>query len=459
MAAPHRCGPALGHDNQPRGGAYTVSVRGRHNGQVSAPNVVIVGAGFAGLHATNDLVAAGARVTLIDRHPYTTFQPLLYQVATGGLNPGDVTFSLRALAAEKRGRVRFRRANVTGIDTEQQRVMTDVGEPVDYDYLVLAQGVGANFFGIPGADRYARSIYTRGEALEVRDLLFGLLEGLTVAAPNQELSVVVVGGGATGVEMAGTLAEMRMQGLPVAYPEINPTQVRVMLVEMAPHVLAPFDDSLRRYTLRQLRERGVDVRLETAIAEVREHEVEFKDGQVERADLVIWAAGIGGHELVKQWGIPQGRGGRIIVDPDLRVRDQEKVFAVGDAAVVEDDPSPQLAQPAIQMGKLVARNIKALDHGQPMESFRYKDKGTMATIGRSAAVVQLPNGTKFTGFTAWSMWVALHLSFLLGGRNRIQAMINLGFRYLLYPRSANAIVGDLADSETGELPGPRKHGS
>lgn len=395
-------------------------------------------------------------MTLIDRHPYTTFQPLLYQVATGGLNPGDVTFSLRALAARKKGRVRFRRANVLGIDTAEKKVLVDQGKPIEYDYLVLAQGVGANFFGIPGAEDYARSIYTRAEALQVRDLLFGLLEKLAVAPANQDLSVVVVGGGATGVEMAGTLAEMRSQGLPVAYPEINPARVRVMLVEMGSVVLAPFDEDLQRYTLRQLQHRGVDVRLDTAISEVRQGEVEFSDGTVERADLVVWAAGIGSHEVVKKWGVPQGKGGRIVIEPTLQVKGMQDVFAVGDAAATEQDPTPQLAQPAIQMGNLAAYNIRALDHGEPLKSFDYTDRGTMATIGRSSAVVQLPGGINVTGLPAWAMWVALHLAELLGGRNRIQAMINLGFRYLLYPRSANAIVGDLADSETGELPAPPK---
>ncbi|OYO09392.1 NADH dehydrogenase FAD-containing subunit [Enemella evansiae] len=424
-------------------------------GPVSAPHIVVVGAGFAGLNATNDLAAAGARVTLVDRHPYTTFQPLLYQVATGGLNPGDVTFSLRALAAKKKGRVRFRRANVTGIDTENKKVLVDQGSSIDYDYLVLAQGVGANFFGIPGASEYARSIYTRAEALEVRDLMFGLLEKLAVAPANQDLSVVVVGGGATGVEMAGTLAEMRSQGLPVAYPEVNPARVRVMLVEMGPVLLSPFKEDLQRYTLRQLQKRGVDVRLDTAIAEVRPGEVEFSDGTKEKADLVVWAAGIGGHDLVKKWGMPQGRGGRIVTEPTLQVKGFTDIFAVGDAAIIEQDPLPQLAQPAIQEGKLAAHNIRALDHGQPLKTMEYHDRGTMATIGRSSAVVQLPGGINVTGLPAWGMWVALHLAELLGGRNRIQAMINLGFRYLLYPKSANAIVGDLADSKTGELPAPR----
>ncbi|GAB3707997.1 NAD(P)/FAD-dependent oxidoreductase [Mariniluteicoccus flavus] len=422
------------------------------------PHVVVIGAGFAGLNAARALIKDGYRVTLVDRHPYTTFQPLLYQVATGGLNPGDVTHSLRSLAARHRSRMRFRRASVTDIDTENRRVIVDAGEPLAYDHVVLAQGVGASFFGIPGAREYARSIYTRAEALEVRDVIFGQLERLTTEDQHQRLVTVVVGGGATGVEMAGALAEMKSIGLPIAYPEINPARVEVILVEMGPTLLPPFDESLRDYTLRQLQHRGVDVRLNTAIKEVRPGEVTFADETTQQADLVIWAAGVGGHDAVKEWGVPQGRGGRVVVDDALRVQGHERMYAVGDAALIESSPLPQLAQPAMQMGAHVAGVIKAVEEGREPEAFHYTDKGTMATIGRSAAVVQLKQGPKFTGLIAWVMWVVLHLYFLLGGRNRIQAMINLGARYLLYPRNANAIVGDLGDSPSqkqlrGENPG------
>ncbi|GAB3622736.1 NAD(P)/FAD-dependent oxidoreductase [Mariniluteicoccus endophyticus] len=409
-------------------------------------HVVIVGAGFAGLAAARNLVQDGFQVTLVDRHPYTTFQPLLYQVATGGLNPGDVTYSLRSLSAQHRSRMRFRRASVTGIDPENRQVLVDQGDPIAYDHLVLSQGVGANFFGIPGAAEYARSIYTRAEALEVRDVIFGELEKLTTADSKQRLVTLVVGGGATGVEMAGALAEMKSIGLPIAYPEINPARVEVILVEMGPTLLAPFDESLRDYTLRQLQQRGVDVRLNTAIEEVRAGEVTFADGTTQQADLVVWAAGVGGHEGVKKWDVPQGRGGRIVVDESLRVKGMERVYAAGDAALIESNPLPQLAQPAMQMGAHVARTIRAVEDGEQPSTFVYTDKGTMATIGRSSAVVQLKDGPRFTGFPAWAMWVTLHLYFLLGGRNRIQAMINLGSRYLLYPRNAHAIVGDLEDA-------------
>ena len=405
-------------------------------------HVVIVGGGFAGLNAADELLKYGCRVTIIDRHPYTTFQPLLYQVATGGLNPGDVTYSLRSYAGRRRPRVRFRRAGVTSIDAEGQRVIVDQGAPIDYDFLVLAQGVGANFFGIPGAEDHSEIIYTRAEALRTRDVLMSKFDAMTTD-PDGELVMVIVGGGATGVEMAGTLAEMRLQGVPVAYPEIHPSRVRVVLVEMGDTLLAPFDQDLRDYTFQELAKRGVDVRLQTAIAEVHEDHVKLSDGSTMQADMTIWAAGIGAHNVVKDWGMPQGRGGRIKVNEFLLVEGHDRIFAAGDGSVIEGNELAQQAQPAIQMGKHVAKQIKALGTGEPLQSFEYHDKGTMATIGRSAAVVQLSQGPKFTGFPAWTIWVALHLSFLLGGRNRIQAMINLGFRYLLYPKTANSIVGDV----------------
>lgn len=411
---------------------------------------MIVGAGFGGLNAARRLAKEGCKVTIIDRNPYTQFQPLLYQVATGGLNPGDVTFSLRAFAAKHKRNMRYRRATVTGIDTDAKEVICDNGGPISYDYLILSQGVGANFFGIPGAEEHAKSIYTRSEALAVRDLIFSGLEKLAVARGDAGFSVVVVGGGATGVEMAGTLAEMQKIGLPQSFPEIRPAQVSVTLVEMAPHLLAPFDPSLREYTYRQLHERGVDVRLDTAISEVEATKVHYKDGTSQPADLVIWAAGIGGHDIVSEWGMPTGRGGRISVNKQLQVDGYSDIFAVGDAAVITEDPLPQLAQPAIQMGQHVAHNILSLAKGQSLDPFRYVDKGTMATIGRNAAVVQLKQGPKFTGFTAWSMWVGLHLYFLLGGRNRIQAMVNLGARYLMYGQNAAAIVGDIDTSPETE---------
>ena len=410
------------------------------------PHVVVVGGGFAGVSATGQLAKEGFRVTLIDRHPYNTFQPLLYQVATGGLNAGDVTYSLRYYAARHAG-VNFRRAAVTGIDHDAQEVICDDGVRVPFDYLILGTGITTNHFGIPGAAEYTMSMYTRGAALAVRDAIFGSLETIAgLSHPNTgAFTVVIVGGGATGVEMAGQLAELKTETIPTTYPELNPARVSVVLVEMTEHLLAPFDDSLRKYALRELVKRGVDVRLKTAISEVHADRVDFKDGSSLPADLVIWAAGVAGAPEINNWGLPIGRGGRIEANDDTRVIGFENIFAVGDASLITGEPLPQLAQPALQTGKHAARQIARLHRGLETEKFSYYDKGTMATIGRGDAVLQMPIGLKMTGVLAWLGWIALHIVFLLGGRNRVQTLINLGSRYA-GPRRSNAIVGDVMET-------------
>jgi NADH dehydrogenase len=411
------------------------------------PHVVVVGAGFAGVSAAVGLAKEGFRVTLIDRHPYSTFQPLLYQVATGGLNAGDVTYSLRHFAAKHDG-IRFRRANVEGIDHDEQAVICDDGVRVSYDYLVIGNGITTNHFGIPGAAEYTMSMYTRADALKVRDTIFGSLEIIAgMSDPNTgAFTVVVVGGGATGVEMAGQLAELKTESIPVTYPELNPARVQVVLVEMGEFLLAPFDDSLRQYALRELIKRGVDVRLKTAISEVHPDKVDFKDGSSMLVDLVIWAAGVSGSPALRDWGLPIGRAGRIEVNQDLTVVGRERVYAIGDTSLITDKPLPQLAQPAIQTGKFAAKQIARRHRGLETEQFSYFDKGTMATIGRGDAVLQMPNnGPKLKGVIAWIGWIALHIVFLLGGRNRIQTLVNLSSRYI-GPRRSNTIIGDVMET-------------
>ena len=407
------------------------------------PHVVIVGAGFGGLSATDELSKEGFRVTLLDRFPYNTFQPLLYQVATGGLNPGDVTYALRYFAAGHEG-VRFRVAEVVDIDHDQQQVVCDDGVRVDFDYLIIGNGITTNHFGIPGAAEYTMSMYTRAEALRVRDTIFGSLEIIAGRADSNTsgFTVVIVGGGPTGVEMAGQLAELKTETIPSVYPELNPARVHVVLVEMTDHLLTPFDESLRRYAMQELIKRGVDVRLKTAISEVHADRVDFKDGSSMPVDLVIWAAGVSGDPQIKDWGIPVGRAGRIEVNGDTRVIGEERIFAIGDASIIVDNPLPQLAQPGIQMGKFAARQVARLYRGLDTETFKYHDKGTMATIGRGDAVMQVPMGIKLKGVLAWLGWIVLHITYLLGGRNRVQTLINLGSRYV-GPRRSNAIVGDV----------------
>ncbi len=406
------------------------------------PRVVVVGGGFGGLSAVRALKDTDIDVLLLDRDPYTTFQPLLYQVATGALNAGDVTFALRSFAGRLRN-VRFRRSRVTGVDPARRCVRLDDGTEVDYDYLVVACGVTANFFGIPGAEEHARTTYTRAAALEVRDRVLGNLEAFAQGRPGAvEPVAVVVGGGPTGVEMAGALAELRNAGLADAYPEIDPEHVRVVLVEMADEVLAPFDPKLRRYAADALRERGVDLRLGVAVKEVHADCVVLADGERLPSAATIWATGVKADDAVAGWRLPQGRGGRIQVEPDLRVVGHPEIFAVGDVAADHDAPLPQLARPAIDGGRHAGKQVRRLLAGEPTEPFVYRDRGVAATIGRSDAVVQLPFGMKLRGLIAWLGWLGVHVVLLMGGRNRLATLANLTVRYLTWRRVPNVIVGD-----------------
>jgi NADH:ubiquinone reductase (H+-translocating) len=412
------------------------------DGEHRRPRIVVVGGGFAGLSAVRALKGADAEVLLLDDDLYNTFQPLLYQVATGGLNPGDVTYPLRTYVARHRN-ARFRRARVSGLDPERRRVRTDRGEEVGYDYLVLCCGVTANYFGIPGAAEHARTLYTRRAAIEVRDLMLGNLEAVAQGRPEAaEPVAVIVGAGPTGVEMAGTLAELRNIALPVTYPELDLARVRVILVEMTDQVLGPFAPRLRRYTAKQLRKRGVELRLGTAVKEVHPDGVLLGDGERLPSAVTIWATGIKVDDQVAGWGLPQGRGGRVQVEPDMRVVGHPEVFAVGDVAASVDGALPQLAQPAIQGGRHAGVQIRRLLAGQPTEPLAYRDLGTMATIGRNAAVAQFPRGLWLRGRIAWAAWVGLHVLRLLGYRNRLATLANLSVRYLAWPGQLNLIVGD-----------------
>jgi NADH:ubiquinone reductase (H+-translocating) len=405
-----------------------------------APSVVVVGAGFAGLATLRTLARSGLCVTLVDRNIYSTFQPLLYQVATAGLNPGDIAYPVRSFT--RKHAVRFRRGELTGIDTAARTVTLADGGKLGYDYLIIATGVSAAYFGIEGADKYSRALYTRRDAITLRDHLMAGLEEMSIAGGPAEEVITVVGGGATGVEVAGTLAELRNIALAAAFPEVDRARVHIRLVELGPQLIAPFDAPLRDYAYRQLEKRGVDVMLGTAIREVTPGSVILSDGQSLRSDLTVWAAGVSAPEAVADWGLPQDRNGRIVVGPDLRVKGQERIFAVGDIAVAEDDPAPQLAQPALQEGRHAARQIARLAAGQPTTPFRYHDKGTMATIGRRSAVVQLPHGIRFGGTLAWLSWLALHIVELLGNRNRFSTLFNLSWRYLTWAHGGGLIVGD-----------------
>jgi NADH dehydrogenase len=409
--------------------------------RTGTPHVIIIGAGFAGLSAVRALRKERVHVTIIDRNLYSTFQPLLYQVATGGLNPGDVSYPVGGFTAKRHSR--YIRGDLATVDTAAQRIKLTDGRELGYDYLIIASGVSAAYFGVKGAAEYTYGLYTRADAIVLRDHFMNGYEQLSAdSAGHKEFAVTVVGGGATGVELAGTLGELRSDVLSATFSEVDPSRVHITLVEMAPALLMPFKPKLREYARKQLIARGVDIQLNTKILEVRPDRVILGDGRELHSDLTVWAAGVAAPGAVKGWDLPQGAGGRILAGPDLRVQGSDRIFAAGDIAIVPDKPSPQLAQPALQEGSHAAEQVKRLLRGEPTEPFSYHDKGDMATIGRRSAVVELANGLRFTGTLAWLAWLGLHLLYLLGYRNRISTLINLSWRYLAWGHGGGVIVGD-----------------
>ena len=409
------------------------------------PHVVVVGGGFGGLTTIKALGKSDVDITLIDRHTYNAFQPLLYQVATAGLNPGDVTFFLRATRMSQKN-VSFRQGEVTGIDTAEQLITFHDGGTMDYDYLVIASGATTNYFGTKGAEENSRAIYTRQQALRLRDEIFTNLEHAAASNTTEDLALVVVGAGPTGVEMAGALAELRNDAMASIYPELDPRRTHIVLVEMADKVLAPFAPSLREYAAKALRERGVELRLNTSVSEVTPDGVLLGGGEFLKAGVVIWATGVAVPKVIGTWGLPQGRGGRIEVEADLRVKGFKNIFAVGDVAIYPD-ALPQLAQPALQGGKHAGKQIAALVTGRPTHPFHYHDKGTMATVGRRAAIADIAlikgKTLKLTGTLAWLAWLFVHIVMLLGNRNRLATLVNLSTKYLAPSRRTNPIVGDV----------------
>ncbi len=408
--------------------------------QGTGPKVLIAGGGFAGLSALQALARTGARVTVIDRNVYSTFQPLLYEVATAGLTSADVAYPLWS-ATGRRGAA-FRKGEMAGLDTDKRIVTLAAGEQLEYDYLIIATGVSAAFFGVPGTAEYALSLYTRRDAVVLRNRLMDELELRNEGLADPELDVTVVGGGATGVELSGTLAELRNVALPAVFPEIDRQLFKVRLIEMGPALLSPYHDKLRRYTKDQLVDRGVEVLLNTAIKEVRAGSVLLADGSERRSDITVWAAGVSAPDAGWTVGLPRGRGGRIEVGEDLRVSGQDRIFAVGDVCLNEDKPVAQLAQPALQQGRHAGEQVIRLIAGQPTRQFKYHDKGTMATIGRRSAVVELRGGVQLRGTIAWFAWLGLHLIYLLGNRNRLVTLVNLSWRYLTWSRGGGVILGD-----------------
>jgi NADH:ubiquinone reductase (H+-translocating) len=409
------------------------------------PHVVVIGAGFGGLAAAKRLEREAVDVTLIDRHNYHTFQPLLYQVATAGLNPADVGYAVRGLFRRQQ-RVVFRKGQVTGVDWDGHQVRLRDEPPIGFDHLIIAAGSATNYFGVPGAAEYAFPLYGLDDAVRVRNHLLGLYEAAEAdpgLIDEGVLNLVIVGGGPTGVEVAGAMAELVTKVLEQDFHDLDAHRTRVVLVEQAPHLLAPFRPGSRRYAHRVLEDRGVEVRLDTAVTAVGPDSLTFADGTRLHTRLVVWAAGVRASTLADGLGATQGRGGRITVADDLSIPGFPNAFAVGDVADIDDGHGgrlPQLAQVAIQGGEHAADQVLATIARRPHQPFRYHDKGTMATIGRRAAVAELPRGVRLTGSVAWLAWLVLHLVYLLGVRNRVSVFLNWAWNYLTWDRGPRLIL-------------------
>jgi NADH dehydrogenase len=417
----------------------------------SSPHVVIVGGGFAGVSAGRKLANKSVRVTIIDRHNFHTFLPLLYQVATAGLEPADVAYPIRTIFGHAKN-IHFRHARVNRVDQTRNLVVLDGGVEISYDHLIVATGATASYFNIPGAKRYALPLYSLADARHLRNRLLLSLEAADVAAElsSVALNFVVVGGGPTGVETAGALSELiditiKRDGL-----RLDATKVRIRLIDLAPRLLTAFPETASKYARKELEKMGVDVEFGRSVVEVEEHALRFADGERLEAAAVIWAAGITATGTLAE-GLEgrSGPGGRALVGDDLRVIGTDNVWSVGDAAAIPTTSGfqPQLAPVAIQSGRHCATQILRVLNDESTTAFHYREKGIMATIGRRAAVAKLPHGGVIRGTAGWLAWLALHLWYLVGFRNRLRVMINWTWRYFDWPSGPRLIV---ADAETAE---------
>lgn len=411
--------------------------------------VVIVGAGFGGIRAADALSGKGLDVLLIDRHNYHLFHPLLYQVATASLEQESIAYPVRAMMRRWKG-VRFRLAEVCGVDLDQRKLKV-AGGVIDYDYLVLSAGTVANHFGMESVARHSFDLKKLEHAVGLRNQILGSFERAARETDPERrkalLTFVIVGGGPTGVEFAGALQELILHVLDKDFPELRNDNKRTILIEATDRLLAPYPAELREYTARKLRSIGVEIMFNTQLKGAEPERVELGDGTFIPSHTLFWCAGVSASPLAREFSAAKAANGRIPVEPDLTLPGHPEVFVIGDLAYLQQDgaPLPMMAPVAMQEGRYAGKAILKRIAGETVEPFRFRDKGIMATIGRSAAIAHV-RGKKFSGHLAWLVWLALHLMYLAGFRNRLVVLINWAYYYLNYERQVRLIT---REGETG----------
>jgi NADH dehydrogenase len=424
---------------------YVLPSEGMDDSSGPLPHVVIIGGGFGGLYAARALRRAPVRVTLIDRRNHHLFQPLLYQVAMAALSPGDIASPIRWILRRQRN-VDVLLAKAVSINPAPRTVVLADGE-IDYDYLIVATGTTHAYFGHDEWKPTAPGLKTLEDALEIRRrvlLTFELAEKETVLnRRRRRLTFVVIGGGPTGVELAGAIAEISRHSLPRDFRHIDPSSARVMLVEAGPSVLSTFPEPLRVAARRDLERLGVEVRTGSMVTNVSDHHIAIGTEIIE-AESILWAAGVAASPLAATLNVPRDRAGRVFINPDLTIPGHSNVFVIGDLASLkgaDGKPLPGVAQVAIQMGKHAARNIRRAIGKQPYEAFAYKNLGNMATIGRASAVADFGWFT-LKGYIGWLAWLFVHIFNLIGFRNRVVVMVQWAWSYFSYQRAIRLITGN-----------------
>jgi NADH dehydrogenase len=417
------------------------------NSGSARPRVLVLGGGFAGVGATQKLKGADVDVVLVDKHDYHTFQPLLYQLATGLLETTGVGHSLRDLV-KKQDNAKVHQATVTAIDLDKREVQFAEMEPLSYDYLVFGLGAEVNFFGVAGAPEHAFPLYTLPDAVRLKDHVLKRWEDADRQPDlidDGALTIVVVGGGPTGVESAGALAELYRGVFTKDYPDLPQEKARIVLVEAGPKLFPMFKDDIREYTEKALQKRTVEVMVGEVVESISPTRVKLKSGTVIEAHTLVWGAGLQGNQLVQSLGLELERGNRIGVGPDLRVDGHPELFAVGDVAAITDAKTnqvlPQLGSVALQSGEHAGKTLARIVAGKEPEPFKYRDKGTMATIGRGSAVVQMLGGRTMKGKAAQLAWGTVHLALLPTNEDRAKAVVSWSGAALTHQRAGRITVG------------------